>query len=151
LGELATGTAELEEAVAAYRDALKELTRERAALEWATTQINLGSALLVLGERESGTMRLDEAVGAYREALRELTYERVPSLWAIAVGSQGVALMHLAERRADAALAEGALNLINTAVELMRASGEPSAVAYYERRLATARTSALRLRGPTSR
>jgi hypothetical protein len=127
------------------------LTRERIALEWATTQINLGSALLVLGERESGTMRLDEAVGAYREALRELTYEHAPSLWAIAVGSQGVALMHLAERRADAALAEGALNLINTAVELMRASGEPSAVAYYERRLATARTSALRLRGPTSR
>jgi hypothetical protein len=77
--------------------------------------------------------------------------ERTPSLWTIAVGSQGVALMHLAERRADAALAEGALNLINTAVELMRAGNEPSAVAYYERQLATARTSALRLRGPTSR
>jgi hypothetical protein len=96
-------------------------------------------------------MRLDEAVGAYREALRELTYERAPSLWAIAVGSQGVALMHLAERRTDAALGEGGLNLINTALESMRDGGEPSAVTYYERQLATARTSALRLRAATSR
>jgi hypothetical protein len=37
LGEGATGTSELEEAVAAYRNALMELTRERAPLEWATT------------------------------------------------------------------------------------------------------------------
>jgi tetratricopeptide (TPR) repeat protein len=143
LGERRADTAELEEAVAAYREALKELTRERVELEWATTQINLGSALLVLGERESGMTKLDESVAAYREALRELTYERTPSLWTIAVGSQGVALMHLADRRADAALARGALDLINTAVELMRDSGEPSALTYYERELAAARTSAL--------
>jgi tetratricopeptide (TPR) repeat protein len=148
LGERTAGTAELEEAIAAYRDALKELTRERVELEWATTQINLGSALLILGERESGTTKLDESVAAYREALRELTYERAPSLWTICVGSQGVALMQLAERRGDAALAQGALDLINTVVELMRDSGEPSALAYYERHLAAARTSALRFAQP---
>jgi tetratricopeptide (TPR) repeat protein len=35
LGERESGTAKLEEAVAAYRDALKEFTRERAPLAWA--------------------------------------------------------------------------------------------------------------------
>ena len=55
LGERESGTAQLEEAVAAYREALKEWTRERVPLEWATTQNNLGTALATLGERESGT------------------------------------------------------------------------------------------------
>ena len=57
LGERESGTARLEEAVAAYREALKEWTRERVPLEWATTQNNLGNALRALGERESGTAR----------------------------------------------------------------------------------------------
>jgi exonuclease VII small subunit len=53
LGERESGTARLEEAVAAYRDALQEYTRERAPLQWATTQMNLGTALSTLGERDS--------------------------------------------------------------------------------------------------
>ncbi len=51
LGERESGTAKLEEAVAAYREALKERTRERAPLQWAMTQNNLGLTLLRLGER----------------------------------------------------------------------------------------------------
>ena len=78
LGERESGTARLEEAVAAYREALQEYTRERVPLDWATTQNNLGNALWRLGERESGTARLEEAVAAYREALKEYTRERVP-------------------------------------------------------------------------
>ncbi len=45
LGERESGTARLDEAVAAYREALKEWTRERVPLDWATTQNNLGNAL----------------------------------------------------------------------------------------------------------
>ena len=45
LGERESGTARLEEAVAAYRAALEECTRERVPLDWATTQNNLGNAL----------------------------------------------------------------------------------------------------------
>ena len=62
LGERESGTARLEEAVEAYRAALKEWTRERVPLDWAVTQNNLGTALSRLGERESGTARLEEAV-----------------------------------------------------------------------------------------
>ena len=46
LGERESGTKHLEEAVAAYREALKESTRERVPLDWAGTQNNLGNALL---------------------------------------------------------------------------------------------------------
>ena len=52
-GERESGTARLEEAVAAYRAALQERTRERAPLGWAATQNNLGTALLeAWGARE---------------------------------------------------------------------------------------------------
>ena len=61
LGERESGTARLEEGVAAFRAALTEWTRERVPLDWAMTQNNLGT-VLELGERESGTARLEEAV-----------------------------------------------------------------------------------------
>jgi hypothetical protein len=48
----------------AYREALKERTRERVPLDWAMTQNSLGEALRTLGERKSGTGRLEEAVPA---------------------------------------------------------------------------------------
>jgi tetratricopeptide (TPR) repeat protein len=51
LGERESGTDRLEQAVAAYRAALTEYTRERVPLQWATTQNNLGGALMVLAER----------------------------------------------------------------------------------------------------
>ena len=92
LGERESGTARLEEAVAAYRAALEERTRERVPLDWAMTQNNLGTALSTLGERESGTARLEEAVAAYRAALEEWTRERVPLDWATTQNNLGIAL-----------------------------------------------------------
>ena len=91
-GERESGTARLEEAVAAYRAALEERTRERVPLDWAMTQNNLGNALQTLGERESGTARLEEAVAAYRAALEERTRERVPLDWAMTQNNLGNAL-----------------------------------------------------------
>jgi hypothetical protein len=70
LDEFGSGTAQLEEAVVAYRAALEERTRDRDPFEWALTQSNLGTALTLLGERESGTARLEEAVAAFRAATR---------------------------------------------------------------------------------
>lgn len=54
VGARESGTARLDEAVTAYREALKEYTRERVPLDWATTQNNLGTALKTLGAQESG-------------------------------------------------------------------------------------------------
>ena len=52
LGERESGTAKLEEAVAAYREALKEWTRERVPLDWAGSYGNEGVTLMVLAERQ---------------------------------------------------------------------------------------------------
>ena len=98
LGERESGTARLEEAVAAYRAALTERTRERVPLDWAATQNNLGNALSNLGERESGTARLEEAVAAFRAALTERTRERVPYRWAQTHENLAIAFRVLATR-----------------------------------------------------
>jgi tetratricopeptide (TPR) repeat protein len=103
LGERESGTARLEQAVAAFRDALNETTRERVPLDWAMTQNNLGAALATLGERESGTARLKEAVAAYRDALKERTRERVPLNWATTQNNLGAALATLGERESGTA------------------------------------------------
>jgi hypothetical protein len=71
--ERESGIGNLEQAVAAYREALKEMTRERAPLDWATTQMNLGTALGTLGERESGTGKLEQAVAAFNACLAVTT------------------------------------------------------------------------------
>jgi tetratricopeptide (TPR) repeat protein len=65
LAEWESGTRRLEEAVIAYREALKERTRERVPLQWAATQNNPGITLRVLGQRERGTGRLEEAREAF--------------------------------------------------------------------------------------
>jgi hypothetical protein len=79
-----SGTARLEEAVAACRAALQERTRERVPLDWAMTQNNLGTALRTLGARESGTARLEEAVAAYRNRVASWSDKRKAAVGPIA-------------------------------------------------------------------
>ena len=98
LGERERGTECLEQAVTAYTEALKERTRERVPLDWASTQSNLGAALTTLGERERGTERLKQAVTAFTEALKERTRERVPLDWASTRSNLGAALTILGKR-----------------------------------------------------
>ena len=89
------------QAVAAYRAALEERTRERVPLDWATTQTNLGNALWRLGELESGTARLEEAVAAYRAALEERTREATPHWHGIAQANLARCLAILEQRRKE--------------------------------------------------
>jgi tetratricopeptide (TPR) repeat protein len=117
LGERESGTARLEEAVAAFRAALEDYKRERVPLDWARTQNNLGEALRTLGERESGTARLEEAVAAYRAALEERTRERAPLDWAATQNNLGNALAHLGERGSGTARLEEAVAAYRAALE----------------------------------
>jgi len=101
LGEERGDNARLATAIQFYGKVLDVWTRERAPLQWATTQNNLGTALSSLGERESGTTRLEEAVEAYREALQERTRERAPLQWATTQTNLGSTLGILGERQAE--------------------------------------------------
>ncbi len=98
LGERESGTARLEEAVAAYRAALEVSTRDAMPTDWAMTQNNLGTVLQSLGERESGTARLEEAVAAYRAALEVRTRADMPTDWAMTQNNLGTVLQSLGER-----------------------------------------------------
>jgi tetratricopeptide (TPR) repeat protein len=117
LGARESGTALLEEAVAAYRDALRERTRERVPLDWAMTQNNLGAALQALGARESGTERLEEAVAAYRDALKEYIRENVPLDWATTQNNLGNALATLGARESGTARLEEAVAAFREALK----------------------------------
>ncbi|MCW2282879.1 tetratricopeptide (TPR) repeat protein [Rhodoblastus acidophilus] len=138
LGERESGTARLEEAVAAFRAALEEWTRERVPLDWAATQTNLGTALSSLGGRESGTARLEKAVAAYRAALEAISRERVPLQWAMTQNNLGTALSRLGERESGNARLQEAVAAYRAALEEFSRQGGPLAWATTQTNLGTA-------------
>ena len=97
--------AALGQAVEAYREALKERTRDKVPLDWAATQNNLGIALRVLGER-GDELALGQAVEACRAALKELTRDKVPLDWATTQNNLGIVFCILGERGDEAALGQ---------------------------------------------
>jgi hypothetical protein len=72
LGERESGTARLEEAVAAYRDALKEVTRERVPLGWAMSFGNEGVALMLLAERRRNAAMAKTALSQINAAFETM-------------------------------------------------------------------------------
>jgi len=101
LGELAGDGGVLNEAVATYRDLLKERSRERAPLEWAMTQNNLGDVLVSLGKRERGTEEFAEAVTALSRRVGRIYCRRSALGWAVAQNNLGYALESMGKRDGD--------------------------------------------------
>jgi hypothetical protein len=130
LGERESGTAHLEEAVAAHRAALEERTVERTAIGCRSTgqrqRTTSALALENLGERESGTARLEEAVAAYRGALEEWTRDRVSLQWAYSVHGLANALAELVEASEERCTDGEALTCMRNAVEAYRRGREPT-------------------------
>jgi tetratricopeptide (TPR) repeat protein len=135
LGDQSGKNEPLEQAVAAYRAALEEWTRERVPLDWAMTQNNLGTALTGLGERESGTARLEQAVAAYRAALEEATRERVPLNWATTQNNLGTALRSQGARTNDGVQLAEARNAVTAAFDVFMQAGQEHRRGYFEERL----------------
>jgi hypothetical protein len=99
LARLGEGTERLEEAVSAYREALKERTRERVPLDWDDdVEQSRRCAFEPRRARERHGKARRGGLGLPRGA-KERTRERVPLDWATSTGNQGVAMMHLAERK----------------------------------------------------
>jgi tetratricopeptide (TPR) repeat protein len=126
LGERETGTARLEQAVAAYRLVLQEITRERMPQDWAKAQIGLGWALRAFGEHEAGTVRLQEVVTASRDALKEWTRQHMPFEWASMQVVLGCALWTLGQREAGTASLEEAATAFRAALQEWTRGGDPT-------------------------
>jgi hypothetical protein len=99
---------------------LQEYTRERAPLQWASTQNNLGAALKNLGTRESGTAKLEQAVAAYRDALQERARERVPLDWAFTQMNIALVYRALFDKDHQARHLDDALEAADGALEEFR-------------------------------
>jgi hypothetical protein len=73
LGERESGTARLDEAVSAFREALQENTRERVPLEWAKVTGNQGDALLLAewrGDVEMAQLAVRQIEAAFWDIAR---------------------------------------------------------------------------------
>jgi tetratricopeptide (TPR) repeat protein len=121
LGQQSGDNKSLRQSIDAFRDALREYTRDRAPHDWAMTQNNLGHALLTLGGRELGTARLEEAVAAYRNALLEYARDGVPLDWALTQNNLGATLLTLGGRESGTARLEEAVTAYrNSLLEFTR-------------------------------
>jgi hypothetical protein len=72
LGVRESGTARLQEAVAAYREALMEQTRERAPLDWAVSFGSQGVTLMLLAQRVKDAPMAQRAVLQIEAAFKTL-------------------------------------------------------------------------------
>jgi hypothetical protein len=68
----ASGTAKLEQAIAAYREALKERTRERVPLAWAASFGDQGITLLRLAVRTKDSAKAETAYLQIEAALETM-------------------------------------------------------------------------------
>jgi tetratricopeptide (TPR) repeat protein len=91
LGERANKREYFENAIAACRSALKELTRQRVPLLWAMVWYNMGRVFWAMEERESGKRHLEGGIAAYQNALKEYILTRVPSKFAATQNNLGTA------------------------------------------------------------
>ncbi len=122
LGKQSGDSVWLKSAEKSFRAALEIYTRDRLPLQGATTQNNLGIALVALGEREEGTARLEEAVTAYRAALEMRTRDNLPLQWAMTQNNLGSALRALGEREEGTARLEEAVATCRGALEVFEAA-----------------------------
>jgi tetratricopeptide (TPR) repeat protein len=143
------GAGWLELAVAAYRAALEERTRERTPFDWATSLHDLGNALGMLGWRQSSSMRLHEAMSAFRAALEERTRERMPREWALTQSNLGSVMFSLGKLVADERWLEDALDCFRCALEELTRDRSPMDWAATQQQLASAlRSLGMREAGP---
>lgn len=70
-------------------------TRGQAPLDWAVTQIDLGTLLAALGEQRGDTELYEKAIQSFNSALEELDREHAPWVWAAAQYGLGTATQAL--------------------------------------------------------
>jgi tetratricopeptide (TPR) repeat protein len=118
-------------AIAAFRAALKIITRDALPAQWAGMHNNLGAALRVQGERSGGGIGLAllaEAVAAYRAALGVFTRDALPADWAMTQNNLGNALQAQGERSdgdVGLALLAEAVSAYRAALEVVTRGGLP--------------------------
>lgn len=98
MGEHATDTKALEEAVVIFRESLAVFERAHDDINWAAAQSNLGNVLQRLAERTGDPKLSEQAIVALRAALGKRDRAKVPLDWAASQNNLGIALHEIGER-----------------------------------------------------
>ncbi|NES24208.1 MAG: tetratricopeptide repeat protein, partial [Symploca sp. SIO3E6] len=151
-------TANLEESIQAYQEALRYRDEEKDALKYASTQNNLGTAYWNLAQQQAPVTNLREAIAAYTEALSiyNLESEQLeahPSLnqdqaaspqgvsplnWAMIQNNLGTAYWNLAQYEQPEAFLDKAIIAYQKALKYRKPEVVPGACAATQNNLATA-------------
>ncbi len=118
-----SGTGLLHQAVAAYQAALEEQCRDLAPSSWATTNANLGNALVEIAERENDNAMLEDATSAYRDALKARPAEDSPFDTAKININLAYTLGALWNRTRDRRVLDEALDAVEAALSLIKQIG----------------------------
>jgi tetratricopeptide (TPR) repeat protein len=110
-------------AAVAHGNALEELRREKAPMEWAAAQHNLGVALKILGALSENPERIQLAIDAFEEALEVRTKDVFLGEWAITTGMLGTALGGLGNLKKDSVSMERGLEKLGASISALDLSG----------------------------
>lgn len=125
LGELEKDRSWLVQAVYAFSEALKVITREDRPVAWARTQNRLGGTLRILGSIERDRERLTQAVTARNAALMVFTREGMPLDWARTQNNLGNTLQALGHLEDNAERLKRAVRAHNEALKVFTSDRWP--------------------------
>jgi hypothetical protein len=125
LGELAGDAALLNQAIDAYRAALRVRSETETPQDWAMAQNNLGVALQILGQRAGDADLLRQATDAFRAALRVRSEADTPHTWAGTQNNLGNALLALGQIAGDAELSSQAQAAYRAALQVYSETDTP--------------------------
>jgi uncharacterized caspase-like protein len=114
-GEATGDRAVLDQALAAYREALG--FSDENSLDWAITNNDTATVLQVMGERMSDTAALEEATAMLESSLAVFEREKDDALWAKAKSNIGNVLMMLGERESDSGKLEDSVAAFRSVLE----------------------------------
>ncbi len=98
IGQRRKGTRYLEDAVIAFREALRRFNPELTPMQWANTQNGLGNALGWLGQRSADNALLQQSIEAFEQALTKQNEELCAYNWASTMNNMAAVLQSLGRK-----------------------------------------------------
>ena len=98
IGQRRRGTRYLEDAINAFREALRRFDPESTPMQWANTQNGLGNALGWLGQRSADNALLQQSIEAFEQALTKQNEELCAYNWASTMNNMAAVLQTLGRK-----------------------------------------------------
>jgi tetratricopeptide (TPR) repeat protein len=143
IADLNVQVAPLQEAAAAYKDALAVYQQHSDSLDSATVQLQLGRTFQQIAHHEAGTDSLHQAEGYSRGAAKSFDVKFYPMSWAAAQTQLGSVLTALADREDNPGGYDNAIESFREALKVYTKQSDPMLWADAQTELA----EALELRG----